>query len=117
MNYEDTTYTTSGPGRLAGPSAVLAAMESYVAELRRQSIQALLAFKSPLFAEPLRGEVRVEHLGPEGREFKIVRLLGGKRVLVDQDVKVEDPFLVRFSWEQAWVQTPDPRRLLRVVCS
>ena len=62
------------------------------------------------WGEKVEGEVRVEHLGPQGREFKIVRLLGGRRVIVDQDVKVEDPFRIRI--HVPYVISPDTRSLI-----
>lgn len=41
---------------------------------------------------PVEGTVRLERLGPAHRQFKIVKLIDGRRVLVDQHAKVRDPF-------------------------
>lgn len=42
----------------------------------------------------LLGEVRAENLGPASAQFKIVKLLGGRRVVVDQHVRVGDPYRI-----------------------
>lgn len=55
------------------------------------------AVTMPPWAVSIEGWVRLEHLGPPGREFKVVKLAGGRRVLVDQAVHVVDPF-------QAWTR-------------
>ncbi len=41
--------------------------------------------------EPLRGWVRMEHCGPKHAEWKLVKLVSGKRVIVDQDTEVRNP--------------------------
>lgn len=48
----------------------------------------------------LLGEVRLESLGPASAQFKIVKLLGGRRVVVDQHVRVGDPHRIytNFLW-------------------
>lgn len=60
---------------------------------------------------PVRGTVRVERLGPPHRQFKIVREIGGRRRIVDQDTKVEDPFRVTVRWEPT-IQAPKHFALL-----
>lgn len=58
------------------------------------------------FRERLEGRVVLQHLGPPHRQFKIVRLQDGRRILVDQDAEVRDPYKLYVSWQVPTVLTP-----------
>lgn len=116
------TTTTASQG-LSGPEilSAIAAVHRKLIEKRIDAMRKVLreeALRSPLWLTEGRveGQVRVEHLGPPGREFKIVRLLDGQRVLVDQETEVEDPFRVRVNWAEL-PAIREPRHLVRVSVS
>lgn len=92
------TYTTPAAPITLG--SVIDAMSKVRAEIGEVETPAILgslrSWAAPLRVEaeslwPLRCEVRLENLGGK-RPFKIVKLEDGRRVLVDQETKVQPAF-------------------------
>ncbi len=72
--------------------------DEYIKSVKDYVFETLLR-DMPKFSLPIWGEVRLQKLGPAHRQFKIVKLECGRRIIVDQDADVLEPIpKLRIHW-------------------